>query len=91
MSESKRCGGELDTAAGIRPLRAIGSAFAVFMCAVFMCAVVMCAVVTFAAIVMLGNNTPRCCHVPAVDKVLAIAGKGVGDRDQCPDDHQNTS
>ncbi len=86
MSDSSRCGGELDTAAGIRILLAIGSAFAVFMCAVLMCAMV-----TFAVIVMLGNNTPPSSRVAAVDKVFAVAGKGVGDRDQCPDDYQNTS
>ena len=81
MSDSSRCGGELDTAAGIRPLLAIGSVFAVFMCAV----------VTFATIAMPGNYAAHRGNVAAVDKVLAVACKGVDDRDQCPDYDQNPS
>ena len=86
MSDSSRCGGQLDTAAGIRPFLAIGIVFAVVMFTV-----AMCAVVTFAVIAILGYNAAHRGHVAAVDKVLAVAGKGVGDRDQCPDNDQNPS
>ena len=68
----------------MRPLFAIGSALAVFMCAVLMIAVV-----TFALIVMPGSNVAHRGNVATVDKILAIAGKGVGDRNQCPDDDKN--
>ena len=81
MSDGSRCGSELDTAAGIRPLLAIGSVFAVFMCAV----------VTFAVITMPGNSAAPRGNVAAVDKVLAVAGKGAGGPDQGPDDDQNPS
>jgi hypothetical protein len=81
MSNSSRCGSELDTAAGIRPLPAIGSVFAEFMCAV----------VTFAMIAMPSNYAAHRDNLAAVDKILAVARKGVDDRDQCPDDDQNPS
>lgn len=81
MFDSSGCGGELDAAAGIRPFLAIGSVFAVFMCAV----------VAFAMIAMSRNYAGHRGNVAAVDKVLAVARKGIDDRDQCPGDDQNPS
>ncbi|MEK6210450.1 MAG: hypothetical protein AABM64_08810 [Pseudomonadota bacterium] len=80
MPDRRKSGSELDTATRVRPL-VIGSVFAVFMCAA----------VTFAVIVVLGNNAALHGPVGAIDKVLAVVGKGVGGPDQWPEDGQNPS
>jgi len=70
---NRKCGSELDTAAGMGPL-VIGNIFTV----------IMWTTVSLTHVVVLGNNAALRGPVVAVGKLLAIVGKGVNGPDQWP-------